>query len=492
MIEVLSVASEVYPLIKTGGLADVAGALPLALTAYGVSMRTLVPGYPSVLAKLTEPQLIAEISDLFGAPGRLLSGQFAGLDLIIIEAPHLYERPGNPYLGPDGWDWPDNWKRFSALSWVAAELGQGLVKGYLPQVIHCHDWQAGLVPAYIKFGPTDRVKTVMTVHNMAFKGYFGPEVFNQLRLPPHAFSVGGVEYYGGISYLKSGIECADYVTTVSPNYADEIRTEAFGMGLQGLLNGRADTVVGILNGIDTIAWDPANDVALPQAFSAATIKKRAINKAAIVEKFGLDGVDGPLFCVVSRLTDQKGIDLLLMVVDGLVALGGRLAVLGSGEPALEQGFRQAWARHPGKIGLITGYTEELSHLLQGGADAILIPSRFEPCGLTQLYGLRYGCVPVVSRIGGLADTVIDANPAALSAGVATGILHDANSPHALYEAIRKATRLFGDSKTWKKIQQRGMKSDVSWQTSAGRYADLYATLIGLKVHDDTDHQDDAV
>lgn len=486
MIEVLSVASELYPLIKTGGLADVTGALPGALAQSGITMRTLVPGYPAVMSKLVGGRIVAEIGDLFGVPAKLIAGRVAGIDVIVIEAPALYDRPGNPYVSPDGWDWSDNWKRFAALSWVAAELGQGLVEGYHPQVIHAHDWQAGLAPAYIKYGPSDRVKTVMTVHNMAFKGFFGPEIFTQLRLPPHAYGVNGVEFYGGISYLKSGMECADYVTTVSPNYADEIRTPAFGMGLEGLLNGRADTVMGILNGIDITAWDPTTDKALAQAYGVNTIHLRRANKLAVAERFGLDGVDGPLLCVVSRLTDQKGMDLLLQIVDGLVDLGARLAVLGSGEGYLEDGFRHAWARHPGKVSIITGYNEDLSHLMQGGCDAILIPSRFEPCGLTQLYGLRYGCVPVVSRIGGLADTVIDANPAAIAAEVATGVMFDAGSAHALYEAIRRTTRLYADDKLWKKIQRRGMKSDVSWETSAARYAGLYATLIGQKTDDSSD------
>lgn len=487
MIEVLSVASELYPLIKTGGLADVTGALPGALVESGVSMRTLVPGYPAVISQMGGGRVVAEIEDLFGVPAKLIAGRVAGLDVIVIDAPVLYDRPGNPYIGPEGWDWPDNWKRFAALGWVASELAQGLVDGYNPQVLHAHDWQAGLAPAYIKFGPTSHVKTIMTIHNMAFKGFFGAEIFGQLRLPPHAFGVGGVEYFGGISYLKSGMECADFVTTVSPNYADEIRTPAFGLGLEGLLNSRADTVTGILNGIDTNAWDPTTDKGLAQTYGANTLHLRATNKAALVERFGLDGTDGPLFCVVSRLTDQKGMDLLLQTVDGLVSLGARLAVLGSGETYLEDGFRQASANHPGKVSIITGYDEGLSHLLQGGSDAILIPSRFEPCGLTQLYGLRYGCVPVVSRIGGLADTVIDANPAALMAEVATGVLFDANSAHELYEAIRKTVRLYADQKLWKKLQRRGMKSDVSWQTSAVRYADLYATLIGLKPDDNTDN-----
>lgn len=487
MIEVLSVASEVYPLIKTGGLADVAGALPGALGSRGVTMRTLVPGYPAVMGKLGGGRVVRELDDLFGVPAKLIAARVEGLDVIVIDAPALYDRPGNPYVSPDGWDWPDNWKRFAALGWVAAELAQGLVEGYHPQVLHCHDWQAGLAPAYIKFGPTNDVKTVMTIHNIAFKGSFGAEIFSQLRLPPHAFEMGGVEFYGGVSYLKSGMECADYVTTVSPNYADEIRTPEFGMGLEGLLNGRADTVVGILNGIDVHAWNPASDAALAQTYSANTIQARQANKRDVVEKFGLDGVDGPLFCVVSRLTDQKGMDLLLQTVDGLVDLGGRLAVLGSGDAALEDGFRAAWARHTGKVSIITGYNEQLSHLMQGGCDAILIPSRFEPCGLTQLYGLRYGCVPVVSRIGGLADTVIDANPAALAAEVATGVVFDAGSAHALYEAVRRTVRLYHDDKIWKKIQRRGMKSDVSWDTSAARYADLYANITGLMSNDDPDN-----
>jgi starch synthase len=486
MIEVLSVASEVYPLIKTGGLADVAGALPGALGSRGVTMRTLVPGYPAVMSKLSGGRVVKELDDLFGVPAKLIAARVSGLDVIVIEAPALYDRPGNPYVSPDGWDWPDNWKRFAALSWVAAELGMGMVEGYHPQVLHCHDWQAGLAPAYIKYGPSGTVKTVMTIHNMAFKGFFGAEIFSQLRLPPQAFGVGGVEYYGGISYLKSGMECADYVTTVSPNYADEIRTPEFGLGLEGLLNGRAETVVGILNGIDTDAWDPSKDAALAQTYSANTIHMRQANKKAVAEKFGLDGTDGPLFCVISRLTDQKGMDLLLQTTDGLVDLGGRLVVLGSGEAYLEDGFRHMTARHPGKVAIANGYNESLSHLMQGGCDAIVIPSRFEPCGLTQLYGLRYGCVPVVSRIGGLADTVIDANPAAIAAEVATGVVFDPNSAHALYEALRKTVRLYNDDKLWKKMQRRGMKSDVSWDTSAARYADLYANITGLMTNDDPD------
>jgi starch synthase len=486
MIEVLSVTSEIYPLIKTGGLADVAGALPAALAESGVSMRTLVPGYPAITSKLNGSREVARFDDLFGVPARLVAARIEGLDLIVLDAPVLYDRPGNPYMGPEGWDWPDNWKRFAALSWVASELGLGLVEGYRPQVLHAHDWQAGLVPAYVKYGPSSTLKTVITVHNMAFQGNFGADIFPQLRLPPHAFSLEGVEYYGGVGYLKAGVECADIVTTVSPTYAAEIRTPDFGMGLDGLLNNRSETVFGLLNGIDMAAWNPATDAALAQTFTASTVQSRQINKRAVQEAFGLEALDGPLFSVVSRLTWQKGIDLLVANIDLLVENGAQLAVLGSGETELENSVRAATQRHPGKVGLVTGYNEKLSHLVQGGADVIVVPSRFEPCGLTQMYALRYGCIPLVSRVGGLNDTVIDANVAALQAEVATGVQFGPPTEAALANALRRTLALYADDKSWKKMQRRGMKSDVSWETSAARYAQIYASLTGTTTHDAQD------
>lgn len=482
MIEVLSVASEAYPLIKTGGLADVAGALPGALAAHAVSMRTLIPGYRAVMKEAAGGRVVAEFSDLFDGPARLIAGRFGGLDLIVIDAPHLYDRPGGPYSGPDGRDWPDNWKRFAALSWVAGQLGLGLVAGYQPQILHAHDWQAGLVPAYVKYGPSDQVKTVLTVHNLVFQGHFGSDVFGRLDLPPHAYYE-GVEYYGGVGYLKAGLQAADAITTVSPTYAREIRTPAFGAALDGLLNARAGILHGITNGIDVGAWDPMLDPALVQNFTASTVHKRRANKLALAERFGIEEGEGPLFSVVSRLTGQKGIDLVANNVDLLVSLGGRLVVLGSGDAGLEGALQAAAARHPGKVGMVVGYDESLSHLIQGGADAILIPSRFEPCGLTQLYGLRYGCVPVVSRVGGLADTVIDANEAALEAGVATGLQFSPVSSDAFGDAIHRAITLYGHEEVWKKMQRRGMKSNVSWDLSAQRYADVYAGLLGQERDD---------
>lgn len=489
MIEVLSVTSEAFPLIKTGGLADVAGALPEALAPHGVGMRTLIPGYPAVMAALGEGgRAVARLDDLYGGPARLVAGMAKGLDIIALDAPHLFNRPGNPYLSPDGVDWPDNWKRYAALSFVAGQIGLGLIEGYHPRVIHAHDWQAGLVPAYVKYGPSDQVRTVITVHNLAFQGHYGADIFGYLRLPEHAFSE-GIEYFGGVGYLKAGLLAADAITTVSPTYAREVRTPEFGMALEGLLNARSDALYGILNGIDTVAWDPATDQSLARTFAANTVHLRAENRAALEQRFGLEPGNGPLFGVVSRLTWQKGMDMLLANIDLLVGSGGRLCVLGSGEPELENGLRAAAGRHPGKVAIITGYDEALSHLIQGGADVMLVPSRFEPCGLTQMYGLRYGCVPLVARVGGLNDTVIDANEAALDAGVATGIQFAPADATGLADGLRRTFALFHQPKTWLKMQRRAMKSDVSWERSARKYADLYAKLLGTEIRhdDDQDH-----
>ena len=386
-MRVLSVASEVYPLVKTGGLADVAGALPAALAGLGVEVRTLVPGYPAVLAGIDEAEAVHDLKDLFGGPARLLWGRAKGLDLLVVDAPHLYARPGNPYLAPDGTDWPDNGRRFAALGMLAAAIGRGLVPRFPPDIVHAHDWQAGLAPAYLKYGGPSAAKSVATVHNIAFQGYFPAAIFPSLGLPQAAFAIDGVEYYGGVGYLKAALQCADAITTVSPTYAQEIRTAEFGMGLEGLLEVRRGVLAGIVNGIDMEVWNPATDRALAACYDAGGLELRVANKRALEARFGLTEDDGPLFCVVSRLTLQKGMDVLAAMLDRLVAAGARFAVLGSGDQPLEQAFRSAARRHEGRIGAVIGYDEGLSHLLQGGADAILIPSRFEPCGLTQLYGL---------------------------------------------------------------------------------------------------------
>ncbi|HVY19688.1 MAG TPA: glycogen synthase GlgA [Bauldia sp.] len=478
MTAVLAVASEVFPIIKTGGLADVVGALPAALRGHGVTMRVMMPGYPAAMAALKNGEAVWSSKALHGGPARLLAATAHGLDLLVLDAPHLYGRPGNPYLGPDGADWGDNWRRFAALSFVAAEVGRGALPGFQPDIVHVHDWQAALAAVYLKTGGKTAVKSIITIHNLAFQGNFAASIFPELGLPQTVFGIDGVEYYGGVSYLKGGLQFADAITTVSPTYADEICTPAGGMGLDGLLRARRDVLSGIVNGIDIDIWNPAHDEALVAAYDSGGLAARATNKRALEDRFGLNAGTGMIFAVVSRLAWQKGMDILGACIDGLVAQGARLAVLGSGEAALEGLFRAASSRHRGAVGVVTGYDENLAHLIQGGADAILIPSRFEPCGLTQFHGLRYGTVPVVARVGGLADTIIDANDAALSAGVATGIQFAPVEVRALARAINRAIGLYGERKTWRTIQRRGMKADVSWAKSAARYASLYRGLAG--------------
>lgn len=474
-MKVLSVTSELYPLVKTGGLADVAGALPHALRTHGVAMRSLLPGYPVVMRALLHGETVHRYDSLFGGPALLVAGEVHGIDLLALDAPHLFDRPGNPYLGPDGRDWPDNAQRFAALARAAADIGQGKVAAFTPDLLHLHDWQAALAAVYVKFegGP----KTLVTVHNIAFQGQFPASIFALLGLPPEAFAIDGVEYYGTVSYLKGGLSLADAISTVSPSYAQEICTPEFGMGLDGLLRARQGVLHGIVNGIDTTVWNPVTDADLPENYAANRLAKRAANKRLLEQRFGLDEGDGIIHGVVSRLTWQKGMDILTACLDGMVASGARLALIGTGEPGIEGAVQAAAQRHKGRIGVVTAYDEKLSHLLQGGADTILIPSRFEPCGLTQLYGLRYGCVPVVARTGGLADTIIDANDAALSAGVATGFQFGPVEPAALEGALTRSQRVYANPKAWASLQRRGMDSDVSWDRSATVYADLYRSLV---------------
>lgn len=475
-LKVLSVTSEAAPLIKTGGLADVAGALPAALAPHGVAVTTLVPGYPKVLSSLGKVRAAHKWDDLLGTPARLVKGTLGASPLLVLDAPALFGREGGPYADALSRDWDDNWRRFAALARAAADLAGGAVKGQRYDLVHAHDWQTGLTPAYLRFGGAP-VPSVMTIHNMAFQGYFPAEVFPQLGLPPGAWSVDGVESYGGVGFLKAGMQLADAITTVSPTYAREIRSVEFGMGLEGVVLARSHRVHGILNGIDTAEWNPATDPHLAARFTAGKLATRAKNKRALEREFGLEPGDGPLFIVVSRLTWQKGMDLLPGVLDHLVGIGGRLALLGSGDAEIEAALHAAAVRHPGRIGIRIGYDEPLAHRLQAGGDAILVPSRFEPCGLTQLYGLAYGCIPVVARTGGLADTVIDANPAALAAGVATGVQMNAVSPEALAMAVSRTVELFADPRAWKQVQKNAMKADFSWGASGAAYAALYRQLI---------------
>jgi starch synthase len=475
-IEVLGVASELYPLVKTGGLADVTGALPKALKPLGVRIRTLVPGYRSVLAGLAGARSVRVLPDFYGGKARLLTGKADEVELIVLDAPHLYDRPGGPYADPQGRDFADNGIRFAALGRAAASVGQGLIPRYRPDVVHAHDWQAGLAAAFLVYDGGPRPGVVFTIHNLAFQGQFDPGLLRSFGLPPQAFTADGVEYYGTVGFLKAGVRLADRITTVSPTYAAEICTPERGMGMDGLLHGRADRLSGILNGIDVEVWDPRTDALIPHRY--ADPEARAANKAALQARFQLEtNPDAPLFAVVSRLSWQKGLDLLLGALPVLLAEGGQLAVLGSGDPDLEQAFAAAAEANPGRVACVLGYDEPLAHQLQAGADAMLVPSRFEPCGLTQLCALRYGAAPVVSRVGGLADTVIDATPMSLAAGAATGVQFAPVETTMLEAAIRRTVALHRHPETWRRLQRNGMASDVSWRASADRYAKLYRGLM---------------
>ena len=482
-LNVLAVASEVFPLVKTGGLADVVGALPPALARENIATRTLIPGYPAVHEKLTDVAAAHSFAQLHGGPAQLLVAKGAGLDLFVLEAPHLFARPGNPYVGPDGHEWHDNGLRFAALATAAAAIARGAVAGYAPDIVHAHDWQAGLAPALLHYRGGTRPATVMTVHNLSFQGQFPRDLLGRIGLPPHAYTIDGVEYHGTIGYLKAGLALADRITTVSPTYAVEIRTPEDGMGLDGLLRKRASVLTGILNGIDDTVWNPASDAYLPSRFDAKRLSRRTANKAALQARFGLDhDSDAMVLGVVSRLTFQKGMDLLLDALPTLTAASVQLALIGSGDKSLESRFAAAAARHPKRVAAIVGYDESVAHLVQGGADALIVPSRFEPCGLTQLCALRYGAIPIVSRVGGLADTIVDANEMALAASAGTGIQFSPVTRGHLELAVGRAVALRQDRPAWRRMQLRAMATDVGWTRPAKRYAALYRDLVAGKVN----------
>lgn len=479
-MQVLAVASEVYPLVKTGGLADVAAALPKALKAEGIETTTLVPGYPDVLSALVGADEVLCYSRFYGGAARVLRGSAAGLELFVLDAPHLFARPGNPYVAPDGADWPDNAIRYAALGRAAAEIGQGSIPQFAPQVVHAHDWQAGLTPAFLHYSARPRPGTIMTVHNLAYQGQFPQAMLSDIGLPPESFAIEGVEYYGAIGFLKAGLQFADRITTVSPSYAGEIQQDEAGMGLGGLLRARSDVLSGIINGIDTSVWNPETDSCISSTFNVSTLANRADNKAALQRRFDLPAAsDTFLLGLVSRMSWQKGLDLVLKNMPLVLSEGMQLVLLGSGDPDLEAAYKTAANSHRKQIGVVIGYDENLAHMIQAGADALLVPSRFEPCGLTQLCALRYGAIPVVSRVGGLADTVINASEMAVADGVATGIQFWPVSSETLGGAVRRAKALFHNKAVWQSMQKTGMTVDVSWRHPARQYASLYRKLAKL-------------
>jgi starch synthase len=482
-MQVLYITAELYPWVKSGGLGDVAAALPPALIAGGIDVRLLLPGFRGFLDAFPGITDIARLTTPFATERvRVCLTRLPGSESLayLVDHPAFYDRPGNPYAGPDSSDWPDNHRRFGLFGWIAAELARGADPGWRPDILHGHDWHTGLAPAYLAARPpaAGHVPTVFTVHNLAYRGPFPGTIFPELALPPEFFSIDGVEFFGTVSFIKAGLFYSDRLTTVSPTYAREIQTPAFGWGLDGLLRARNNVLTGILNGVDPRFWDPRHDKNLPQTYCTedAAAGKRAA-KAVLQRRLGLEpGDGGPLHGAVSRLTPQKGLDLVLAGLPDLVTGGGQLALLGSGDDDLEQAFRAAAEQYRGRVGVAIGYDESLAHLIIGGSDVILVPSRFEPCGLTQLYALRYGALPLVRRVGGLADTVVDATATSLAEGVATGFAFDDDSPSALMSAIGRATELFREREIWQRMMRRAMTRDFSWAAAARLYAGVYRTL----------------
>ncbi|MEM6477810.1 MAG: glycogen synthase GlgA [Pseudomonadota bacterium] len=468
-MKVLSVTSECAPLVKTGGLADVAGALPGALAQEGIEMRTLLPGYRDVMARLKEPETLHRFKTLQGAPARILAERVEGVDLLVLDAPHLFDRAGSLYLSPAGEDWPDNAERFAALSRAAADIAAGALADWQPDIVHAHDWQAALAPYYMRNGA---VPSIMTIHNIAFQGLAPAKSRAKLGIDKADFTPEGLEYWGEISALKAGLTFATKLTTVSPSYAEELMEPHFGMGLDGVLRKRRDDLSGVLNGIDTGVWNPATDP-LIKPFKTPRGKKK--NKALLRDAFDLPEAQGPLCIVISRMTEQKGLDLLLEALPVLTSKGGQLALLGTGSPELETAFQELAARELNVSVKIT-YDESLAHKMIAGGDAILVPSRFEPCGLTQLMGLAYGTVPLVALTGGLRDTVISASHAALARGVATGLQCLPGSVEALRNALAKLCLLYADPITWAQIARNAMAHPVGWESSAKEYANLYRSM----------------
>jgi len=480
-LKVLFATSEVAPLVKTGGLGDVSGALPAALCAIGVDVRVLVPGYRQVIAQLAQYEAVAVFDNLPGFPSaRLLSGVMPnGVPLLVLDCPELYQRDGGPYQDAGGEDWIDNPLRFGLLSKIAAVLGSSASPlDWHPDLVHCNDWQTGLVPAYLQFEP-GAVPSVITIHNMAFQGNFDPVTVQELGLPPSCFGINGVEFYGYMSFLKAGLFYADHITTVSPNYAQEIQSAELGFGMQGLLARRSGDLTGILNGIDTDEWNSETDKHLMKKFSAERMVGKAADKEYLQCRLGLDIVpELPLLGVISRFTHQKGLDLLLEIAPRLIGLPVQLAMLGSGEAQMQQAAIELSNRYPGKVGVNIGFNEALAHQIEAGADMFIMPSRFEPCGLNQLYSQRYGTPPIVHATGGLADSVVDCTEKTLKDGTASGFVFKGMTAENLFVTIRRAVELYHDQRKWKALRRNCMAKDFSWEASAEAYRAVYLKVLG--------------
>jgi len=487
-MRVLQVSAEIFPLLKTGGLADIAGALPVALLAQGCDARVLLPGFPAIMAGLQDPVRVGSFGTPWGESVEVLFGALPAVGTpehpvyaYVLRALGLYNRPGNPYEDANKLPYGDNHRRFATLGWAAAHLAHGLDPLWRADLVHSHDWHAALAPVCLSVwnaGMGPRVPSVFTVHNLAYQGVFWPQNFGDLGLPGHVFSIQGMEYFGQLSFMKGGLTYASHITTVSPSYAREIQTPEQGCGLDGLLRGRAGNLSGILNAVDDAVWNPAIDSHLTHHFDVRNLSGKTRNKAALQAEFGLVvNADAPLFTVVSRLTEQKGLPLVLAGLDEILSRGGQLLVLGNGDTHLEQAFAEQSATHPGQVAFKLGYDEILAHRIFAASDVTLVPSRFEPCGLTQMYGMKYGSLPLVRRVGGLADTVTDTDLETLDNQTATGFVFNHFDVADYGRAVRRAFALYHRRSDWNRVRQTGMRIAFDWATAARQYTHLYQSLM---------------
>ncbi|MDR3415316.1 MAG: glycogen synthase GlgA [Nevskia sp.] len=476
-LKVLHAASECQPLAKTGGLADVVAALPAALTAVGVEARVCLPAYRGVKQQISDLAWVGGVNVL-GQDFGVLEGSLPerGLKLWLIDCPHLYERPGDPYHDMHGRPWHDNPWRFGCFAQAVAQLARGC-NGWKPDVVHLHDWQAALAAAWIEPLP-GRPRLVFTIHNLAYQGLYSRDEFNALQVPGYLWHMHGVEFWGGFSFMKAGINLCDAITTVSPTYAREILTPEFGHSLDGALRDRRSLLHGIVNGIDAEAWNPATDLLLGSTYgNRNVVSGKNANKAALKEELGLAPGEEPLLIFIGRFAEQKGADLILAARGPLLELPLQLAVLGTGDRQLERQFGEWAEAQPGRVALRLRYDEGLAHRMTAAADLQLMPSRFEPCGLNQMYAQRYGTIPVVRRTGGLADTVTDATAESLADGSATGVHFQHADVGGVLHGVRRGLELLADKTLRARLRRTGMARDFSWTRSARQYEQLYTSLL---------------
>ncbi len=477
MKKILFVSSEVYPLIKTGGLADVCGSLPIALSELSQDIKLILPRYQAL--KITEEVRFLCTVRVDNRNVNILETRLPGtqVTVFLVDYPSYFNLPGNPYVDELGEPWSNNAERFGLFCKIAVEVAMD--RAYLdwkPDIVHCNDWQTGLVPALLSL-EHERPKTVFTIHNMAYQGLFPKVAVYDLNIPGPLWHIAGLEFYDMLSFIKGGLVYADYITTVSPSYALEIQTTEFGYGLEGLLAARKGTLGGIINGIDVEQWDPEIDPYIPQTYTAATLSNKQLNKADLQQHFALPVNEKiPLFSLIGRLVEQKGIDLLVECLPEMMTMNLQFVLLGNGDKAFEMQLQVLADLYPDKIAIKIGYSEAIAHVIEAGADIFLMPSKFEPCGLNQMYSQRYGTIPIVRKTGGLADTVTDTLPETLELGTASGVVFNEASAGALLEAIKRTLILYSIPSAWKKMQVNAMSKDFSWQRSAAEYLALYNNL----------------